>query len=85
MRYWRVGLRTEQLDHGTVDYSSNNTNLPRSNFNPSKNSVMVDYSPSEFSRIRVQFAQDKSRQGITDNQAFIQYQMSLGAHGAHQY
>lgn len=85
MPYWRVGLRTEQLDHGTVDYSSNNANLPRSNFNPSKDSVMVDYSPSEFSRIRVQFAQDKSRQGITDNQAFIQYQMSLGAHGAHQY
>jgi hypothetical protein len=85
MPYWRVGLRTEQLDHGTVDYSSNNANLPRSNFNPSKNSVMVDYSPSEFSRIRVQFAQDKSRQGVTDNQAFVQYQMSLGAHGAHQY
>ena len=30
-------------------------------FNPSKNSVMVDYSPSEFSRIRVQFAQDSAR------------------------
>ena len=85
MPYWRVGLRTEQLDHGTVDYSSNNANLPRSNFNPSKDSVMVDYSPSEFSRIRVQFAQDKSRRGVTDNQAFVQYQMSLGAHGAHQY
>ena len=85
MPYWRVGLRTEQLDHGTVDYSSNNANLPRSNFNPSKDSVMVDYSPSEFSRIRVQFAQDKSRQSVTDNQAFVQYQMSLGAHGAHQY
>ncbi len=85
MPYWRAGLRTEQLDHGTVDYSSNNAKLPRSSFNPSRNSVMVDYSPSEFSRIRVQFAQDKSRHGVTDNQAFLQYQMSLGAHGAHQY
>jgi hypothetical protein len=85
MPYWRAGLRVEQLDRGTVDYGSNNNNLPRSSFNPSKNSVMVDYNPSEFSRIRVQFAQDKSRQGVTDNQAFLQYQMSLGAHGAHQY
>jgi hypothetical protein len=85
MPYWRVGLRTEQLDRGTVDYSSNSANLKQPGFNPSKNSVMVDYNPSEFSRIRLQFAQDKSRQDITDNQAFLQYQMSLGAHGAHQY
>lgn len=85
MPYWRVGLRTERLDGGTVDYSSNSVNLKQPDFNPSKNSVMVDYNPSEFSRIRLQFAQDKSRQGITDNQAFVQYQMSLGAHGAHQF
>ena len=85
MPYWRVGLRIEQLDHGTVDYSANNANLPRSHFNPSKDSMMVDYNLSEFSRLRVQVAQDKSRQGVTDNQAFVQYQMSIGAHGAHQF
>lgn len=85
MPRWRTGLRTEQLDHGTVDYSSNNARLPRSGFNPTRNSVMVDFNPSEFSRIRLQFARDESRQSVTDNQAFIQYQMSLGAHGAHQY
>ncbi|BAV34388.1 hypothetical protein SCL_2099 [Sulfuricaulis limicola] len=85
MPYWRVGLRAEQLDHGTVDYGSNNANLPRSGFNPSKHSVMVDFNPSEFSRIRLQFARDQSRQDVTDNQWFVQYQMSLGAHGAHQY
>ncbi len=85
IRYWRVGARTEQLDHGSVDYGANNANLPRTNFNPSKNSVMIDYNPSEFSRIRLQLAQDKSRQAVTDNQVFIQYQMSLGAHGAHQF
>jgi len=81
--YWRVGLRTERLDHGTVDYSSNSANLTSPDFNPHKNSAMVDYSPSEFSRIRLQFARDNSRQGITDNQWYVQYLMSLGAHGAH--
>jgi hypothetical protein len=85
MPYWRVGLRTERLEHGTVDYSSNRVYLAQPEFNPHKDSVMVDYSPSEFSRIRVQFARDNSRQGVTDNQAFVQYQMSLGAHGAHQF
>lgn len=85
MPYWRVGLRTERLNHGTVDYGANNANLSRYDFDPAKNSVMVDYSLSEFSRIRLQLAQDKSRQGATDKQTFLQYQMSLGAHGAHQY
>jgi hypothetical protein len=46
---------------------------------------MADYSPSEFSRFRVQFARDKSRPGATDYQIFLQYIMSLGAHGAHAF
>jgi hypothetical protein len=46
---------------------------------------MVDFSASEFSRLRLQLAKDRSREGVTDNQLFLQYQMSLGAHGAHGY
>jgi hypothetical protein len=46
---------------------------------------MVDFNPSEFSRIRLQFAQDRARIGHIDNQISLQYQMSLGAHGAHSY
>jgi hypothetical protein len=83
--YWRVGLRTERLDTGAVDYGVNNAMLLRPDYVPSSNALMVDYNPSEFSRIRLQFSQDKSRQGVTDNQMFLQYQMSLGAHGAHKF
>ena len=54
-------------------------------FNPSRLTWMADYNASEFSRIRLQLAHDNSRQGLTDNQIFVQYIMSLGAHGAHQY
>jgi hypothetical protein len=82
---WRVGLRRDQLDAGNVDYASNNISLARPAYNPTKNSLMFDYNPSEFSRIRLQVAQDKSHLGITDNQMFLQYQMSLGAHGAHKF
>jgi hypothetical protein len=83
--YWRVGLRTERLNAGTVDYGSNNPKLLRPDYAPARNALMFDYNPSEFSRIRLQFAQDKSRVGVTDNQIFLQYQMSLGAHGAHKF
>jgi len=83
--HWRVGLRTEQLSPGTPDYGVNAGLLPRIDYRPRKNSLMVDFSPSEFSRIRLQFARDSARQGFLDNQLFMQYVMSLGAHGAHTF
>jgi hypothetical protein len=85
MRGWRVGLRTERLDPGTPDYGTQALRFASEDWKPRKNSVMLDWSPSEFSRIRLQFAQDRARPGPTDNQWFLQYQMSLGAHGAHGF
>lgn len=85
MRGWRVGLRTDRLDRGTIDYGANGGVLAQRDFNPSRNSVMLDWSPSEFSRIRLQYAQDKSREGVTDDQIFVQYLMSLGAHSGHRF
>jgi hypothetical protein len=46
---------------------------------------MLDFSPSEFSRVRLQFARDGAHEGFRDNQLFMQYLMSLGAHGAHTF
>ena len=85
MPYWRVGLRTERLDPGSPDYGINAASFAVGDYKPRKNSLMLDFSPSEFSRVRLQLAQDRSREGITDKQVFVQYQMSLGAHGAHSY
>lgn len=85
MPAWRVGLRTERLDAGAPDYGINTAALGAVGYQPHKNSVMLDYSPSEFSRWRLQLAQDRARVGSPDNQVFVQYQMSLGAHGAHSY
>jgi hypothetical protein len=45
----------------------------------------VDWSPSEFTRWRLQLAQAKTRPGVTDNQLFLQYILTLGAHGAHRF
>ena len=85
MPMWRVGVRTERLDPGHADYGLNAATLAASDYHPTKNSLMLDFNPSEFSRFRIQLAQDRSRQGAVDNQVLLQYQTSLGAHGAHSY
>jgi hypothetical protein len=85
MPRWRVGLRTEQLDPGTPVFSAGAGLLDANGYKPRKHTLMVDYSASEFSRWRLQMARDESRAGVTDNQLQLQYQMSLGAHGAHSY
>jgi len=52
---------------------------------PSRASLMFDFSPSEFSRFRLQLGADRSNPAATDRQIFLQYIMSLGAHGAHSF
>jgi hypothetical protein len=85
MPTWRVGVRYDRLGQGSIDYGSNGVYLASTAFNPERASAMIDWSPSEFSRLRLQFAQSKTRPDVTDNQWFIQYILSLGAHGAHKY
>jgi hypothetical protein len=88
MPYWRAGLRHDRLSSGTPQLGAG-LNLADfavlSPYNPRRNTFMVDYSPSEFSRIRLQYARDEARFGVTDNQFAVQYIMSLGAHGAHTF
>jgi hypothetical protein len=46
---------------------------------------MLDWSPSEFSRLRAQYAWDDARDAATDEQWWLQYVYALGAHGAHKF
>lgn len=85
MPRWRVGLRTERLDPGTPYFSGGSELVSNDGYNPTKNSLILEYAPSEFSRIRLQYARDRAREGQPDNQIWLQYQMSLGAHGAHAF
>jgi hypothetical protein len=91
---WRAGYRYDRLDHGSVSNGIVDNGLGpaaadfpllMTDHNPTRNTVMVDWSPTEFSRVRLQFAQDKSRAGVTDDQVVLQYIHSLGAHGAHPF
>lgn len=86
MPRWRAGLRYDQLDAGHAEVGASLTSVPANYaFTPTRYTLMADYSPSEFSRFRLQLAQDNSRAGLNDNLLFVQYVMSLGAHGAHQF
>ena len=82
---WRAGLRLDRLEASTVNAALAGTVLDAQGHRPERRSAMVDFSNSEFSRLRLQFNRDNSRAGTTDRQWFIQYITSLGAHGAHSF
>jgi hypothetical protein len=85
MPRWRFGARTERLDPGSADGGASGGVAAFGDAHPKKDSLMLDFSPSEFSRVRLQLARDRARGGQADTQWFVQYQVSLGAHGAHSY
>lgn len=89
---WRVGYRYDRLNPGSraIDLVNNGTltlaDLPLlERYAPRRQTLMADWSPSEFSRIRLQFAADQTRPETTDHQVWLQYIMSLGTHGAHKF
>lgn len=85
MPHWRTGYRYDRLDPGSRDYGANNIHLPRPDYQPTRHSLMIDYSPSEFSRLRLQYTKDRARAGQDENQWYVQYLYSLGTHGAHAF
>ncbi|MDQ6620798.1 MAG: OprO/OprP family phosphate-selective porin [Pseudomonadota bacterium] len=83
--YWRVGARYDRLDPGTPRYAGNADLLDMSTFRSNRAAVMLDYTPSEFTRFRLQYADSKTRGDASDRQLYLQYILTLGAHGAHRF
>ncbi len=90
---WRIGARYDALDSGAprialVDdgmLSAGAFTLPRA-ADPDRVSLMLDWNPSEFTRLRAQYAWDDARAaGGRDRQFRLQYLFGIGAHGAHKY
>jgi hypothetical protein len=90
---WRVGLRYDALDSGSPSIALVATGvLPPEAFpallaaDPDRFTMMLDWSPSEFSRLRAQYAWDDARnEGRRDRQFWLQYLYGIGAHSAHKY
>jgi hypothetical protein len=90
---WRAGLRYDSLDSGNPNIGLVTSGvLPLSAFpsllpaTPTRTTFMVDWSLSEFSRLRAQYAWDEARANNEhDRQLLLQYIFSIGAHGAHKF
>ena len=73
---WRVGARYSRL------IAPHEMELER---DPTALAIMLDWSNSEFSRLRLQFNRESFVEDEHDNQLMLQYIMSLGAHPAHTF
>ena len=80
---WRVGLRHDMVDADNGPGLAG-TELEDPGRSSRRSSVMLDWSPSEFSRLRLQYTDDQVLQE-SDSVWYLQYIMSIGAHGAHQF
>ncbi len=95
--HWRIGLRYDRLwadnslrvvDTGGFATSADvvaQSGLDDQGHEPHRWSLMLDWSPSEFSRLRAQYNRDASRPGAVDDQWMLQYIMTVGSHGAHLF
>ena len=87
---WRVGVRCDLLMQNDVSLAGTNQHMPS---NLPRYTVMIEYSPTEFSRLRLQIDKDESRYvqasgGLSRQpytQVILQANLTIGAHGAHAF
>jgi hypothetical protein len=84
MPRWRIGLRYDWLKADDPGASFSGSLLDPGGHTPQRASAMVDFTNSEFSRLRLQYNADDSGP-VRNNELYLQYIMSLGAHGAHRF
>jgi hypothetical protein len=77
-RQWDAGYRYDRLwadDEGPF----------ASDFDPDRHSLELTWRNSEFSLLRLQLSRERANEDDTDAAVSLQYQTSLGAHGAHKF
>ncbi|MBI3794891.1 MAG: hypothetical protein HY280_09220 [Nitrospinae bacterium] len=85
MDRWRGGLRYDEMGASADVYQVSGV---QQNLGPEpwRASAMVDFNPSEFSRIRFQYTYDmSSRTGQVNNEVLAQFLFTIGAHSAHTF
>ena len=81
---WRFGGRVDGLSTDDPGALFDGTLLAAPEDDPMRYSLMLDWSNSEFSRLRLQFTRDEA--GPSDGTEWgLQYMHSIGAHGAHAF
>lgn len=77
-RTWELGYRYDKL-------WADRTGPFASNFDPSRNSFALTWLNSEFSLVRLELSRELPNPFDADNILTLQYQVALGAHGAHSF
>lgn len=77
-RSWDLGYRFDKLwAAGSGPFASD--------FDPVRHSLELTWRNSEFSFFRLQYSHDDPTRRTSDNAIYLQYDVSLGAHGAHTF
>ena len=82
---WRIGARYDVLDLFKKDYilSGSQQDLGKQ---PWRTTGALEFNPSEFTRVRLQYTRDESsRDGTTNNELYLQMLLGIGAHAAHSF
>jgi hypothetical protein len=86
----RAGLRFDLLQGNEILETGQRRDLPES---LPRFSAMIEFNPTEFSRVRLQYNYDRSRYSETNQQLnrmtvhelSLQVNLAIGAHGAHSF
>jgi hypothetical protein len=81
---WRVGARYDTLDIFSDDREEGGVEVDGRR--PWRTTAALEFNPSEFSRIRLQYTHDEStRDGLQNDEWWLQFIFGIGAHGAHEF
>jgi len=82
---WRIGARYDVLSIFKDTYKLAGEEEDFGD-NPYRLTGSLEFNPTEFSRLRLQYTYDKSAgNGKENNEIFLQLILGIGAHGAHSF
>ena len=82
---WRIGARYDVLDVFKKDFILSRTQQDLGK-QPWRATGALEFNPSEFTRVRLQYTRDESsRDGKANNEVYLQMLLGIGAHAAHSF
>lgn len=85
-KQWRAGIRYELISKNEVKINGTDRGLPK---NLPAYYAMLEFSPTEFSRIRLQVGENRAYylEGVRKpvKELILQFNFAIGAHGAHPF
>jgi hypothetical protein len=85
MPRWKVGARYDEVKASDLDVSVfAGSTLDNLGMTSRRWSALAEYDTSEFGRFRLQYNRDRASPEV-NHEIFLNYVVSLGAHGAHKF